>query len=30
MSTVPVSTEGRIFVRNMILDVRKREKLGAE
>jgi hypothetical protein len=30
MSTVPVSTEGRIFVRKMILNVRRREKLGAE
>jgi hypothetical protein len=24
-----ITTEGRIFVKNMILDVRKREKLGA-
>ena len=30
MNTVPVSTEGRIFVRKMILNVRAQERAGAE
>lgn len=30
MSTIPVSTEGRIFVRKMILNVRAQERAGAD